>query len=60
VKVLAHDRKAGEHQGVQIPVDGSPDAAEVLCQVVQSDPVAAAREALDQPPLPRELVTPQA
>jgi hypothetical protein len=59
IAFLAHHRKAGEHQRVEIAVDGAPDAAEILGQLGQSRAVAAVREALDQPPLSRELITSQ-
>ena len=59
VALLAHQREARVHEGVQVPVDRAAHDTHVLCQLVQADAVAAVREPLDQLPLARELVASQ-
>jgi hypothetical protein len=54
--LLAGDRKAGELEGVEVAVDRAPMALELCGEVVEAGAVAAAREELDQPPLPCELI----
>ena len=54
------NREAGRHQRVEIPVDGAAMTLEVVREVVEPDAPATARQSLDEPPLPRQLISPHA
>ena len=56
VALLAGDREARELERVEVAVDRALVALELGGEVVEAGAVAAAREELDQPPLPRELI----
>ena len=58
VALLAHHREAREHQRVEVAVDGAAHHLEIGGEIVERHARAALREALDQLPLPRELVAP--
>ena len=58
VPALAHDGEAGEHQRVEVAVDGSEDALELFRELIQAHPAPALRQPLNQLPLPRELISP--
>ena len=56
VALLAHHREAGVHERVQVAVHRAAHHAQILGQLLEPDADAAARQALDQLPLPCQLV----
>ncbi len=58
VALFADHREAGVHQRVEVAVNRSAHAAQIIGQFGQANPPATSAQALDEQPLPGQLISP--